>query len=92
MITRIVTNRVKPGKRKEYIAVSRDFCAALVKECGCLEAKVYEDLDSDNVINIECWPDRESAVAVTGTKTFKEYLPRLMPCFDGNESLFLQEI
>ena len=92
MITRIITNHIKPGKKPEYISVSRDFCAALVARCGCLEAKVFSDLDSGDVLNIERWPDRETAEKVTATEVFAEFVPRLAPLFDGNDEVYLEEV
>jgi len=92
MLTCIITNHVKPGHKAEYIAVSRDFSAALVDGAGCLEAKVYDVLNSNDVINFQIWPDQETAMAVTKTKAFSDFKPLLEPHFDGNERVFLQEV
>ena len=89
MVTRIITNHIKPGTKAEYIAASKAFCAALVERNGCLEARVYDVPDRDDVVNIEVWPDRETAEAVTATPTFAEFLPELGKYFLGSEGVFL---
>ncbi len=90
MITRIITNHVKEGHKAEYIEVSKAFCAALVANNGCIEAHVYADTETDDIINIEQWPDRATAEAVTGTETFRSFLPQLVPHFAGNETVWLE--
>lgn len=92
MITRIITNHIKEGHKAEYVKASKAFCAALVEKNGCLEARVYEVEGSETtVLNFERWPDKETAEAVTGTETFREFVPLLVPHFEGNEELVLNE-
>lgn len=92
MITRIITNHVKEGHQAAYIEANKAFCAALVAQNGCLAAHVYVDGETGNVVNIEQWPDRTTAEAVTGTETFRTYLPQLVPHFAGNETVWLEEV
>ena len=92
MITRIITNHVKEGHREEYIAASKAFCAALVERNGCLEAHVYADEGSDDVINFEKWPDMATIDAVMSSDTFQEFLPKLIPHFAGNETVVMREV
>ena len=91
MISRIITNHVKEGHRDEYIEVSKAFCAALVANCGCIEAKVFADTESTDVINVEQWPDRETAEVVMKSETFRTFLPQLFPHFAGNETVWMEE-
>jgi quinol monooxygenase YgiN len=55
--------------------VSKAFLAELIERCGCLKAVVYEAEGSDDVVNIEQWPDVETADSVTKTETFKKFIP-----------------
>lgn len=91
MITRIVINHVKEGHKEDYIAVSKAFLAELMETCGCMEATVYEVEGSNDVANIETWPDVETADAVTKTDTFRKFVPQLVAHFAGNETLVLHK-
>lgn len=92
MFTRIITNHVKEGMKEEYIKVSLEFMEELKANCGMIEGRIYEvegrDLD---VLNFETWPDREAAEASGRSEVFRNFLPRLLPCFAGNETTVLIE-
>ena len=50
------------------------------------------DGDDETVVNIEIWPDKESATTSHLTEVFEEHLPNLIPFFEGNDALFLYEV
>lgn len=58
---------------------------------GFDEGGVYEVEGSDDVINIEKWPDVETTEAVMKSETFRNFIPRLIPHFAGNKTLILHE-
>ena len=91
MITRIVINHVKEGHREDYLAVSKAFLAELVETCGCQKAEVFTLEGSNDVVNIEEWPDVETADAVTKSDTFRKFVPQLVAHFAGNETLILHK-
>lgn len=92
MITRLITNHIKEGHKEAYIAASKAFAEALIANNGCLSCIVYEvEGDDTLVINYETWPDQATADAVTGTSTFREFLPQLVPHFCGNETWIVKQ-
>lgn len=92
MITRIVINHVKEGHKGEYIEVSKAFLKELKETCGLIEGGVFEVEETENdVINVEKWPDKETAEAVLKSPVFQKYMPQLMQFFNGNETMILHE-
>ena len=93
MVTKITYNKIKKGTAEEYIAASKRFEEDLVKRTTCMSAKVYKvDGDDQTVINIEIWPDKESATTSHLTEVFEEHLPNLIPFFAGNDAIVLYEV
>lgn len=92
MITQIITNKIKEGTKEDYIKVSKAFCEAVVARDGCLDAKVYEDTQSDtSVVNIVRWNSLEEAEALNRSATFREFIPQMIPYFAGNDTIVLIE-
>ena len=57
-----------------------------------MEAKVYEiEGNETDVLNVETWPDIETANAVTETDTFKTHTRNFIEHFIGNDTWILLE-
>ncbi|MGI6040113.1 MAG: hypothetical protein GX257_04915 [Clostridiales bacterium] len=92
MITQIISNKIKSGTKEEYILISKKFCEALVADEGAIEARVYEDINSDtNVVNIVRWNTEAEAEKHLDSPTFQKFIPQLLPFFEGNTTTVLIE-
>ena len=93
MITQVITNRVKPGAQRQYIAISKAFCKAMVERDGCLESNVFLDKDCDtNIVNVVKWNTVEEAEAFLQSDTCKEFFPQFHDLFEGNTTLVLEPV
>lgn len=93
MITKVTLNKVREGCKEAYAEVSKEFEAALVERTNCLSAKTYfVEGDDTTVVNIEVWPDAESASFNNLKGIFGEFAPRLGQYFAGNSDMTLTEV
>ena len=91
MIYHIVKNTVKPGTRKDYGLISREFCDAM-EHFGAASAKVlFDEQDETTEVNITLWSNREKLEAFLNSGIPQRFYPRLLPYFDGNTELVLTE-
>ncbi|MCT4564129.1 MAG: antibiotic biosynthesis monooxygenase [Maledivibacter sp.] len=78
MIKIVAKNKIKEGKREEFINAAKELIKKSQAEEGCISYELYEDIgDSHTLTFIESWKDKESIDKHNSSAHFTAIVPIL---------------
>ena len=84
MTIRVVAkNYVKPDKVQEFMGLCKNLVEESLKEEGCIEYGLYQDLENSGILTIlEEWKDKSSLDEHLNSNHFKEIFPLMSECLE----------
>lgn len=84
MTIRVVAkNQVKPEKTQEFTDLCKKLIEETLKEEGCIEYGVYQELENSGILTmIEEWKDESSLDEHLKSNHFTEIFPLLSKCLE----------
>lgn len=84
MTIRVVAkNQVKPEKIQEFVDLCKNLVEESLKEEGCIEYGVYQELENLGTLTmLEEWKDESSLDEHLKSNHFKEIFPLLSECLE----------
>ncbi len=84
MTIRVVAkNYVKPDKVQEFMGLCKNLVEESLKEEGCIEYGLYQDLENSGILTIlEEWKDESSLDEHLNSNHFKEIFPLMSECLE----------
>ena len=84
MTIRVVAkNYVKPEKVQEFMGLCKNLVEESLKEEGCIEYGLYQDLENSGILTIlEEWKDKSSLDEHLNSNHFKEIFPLMSECLE----------
>lgn len=84
MTIRVVAkNQVKPEKIQEFMDLCKNLVEESLKEEGCIEYGVYQELENSGVLTmLEEWKDESSLDEHLKSNHFREIFPLLSECLE----------
>ncbi|WP_232308646.1 putative quinol monooxygenase [Methanosarcina lacustris] len=74
----VAKNQVKPDKIQEYMDLCKNLVEESLKEEGCIEYGLYQELENPGILTIlEEWKDKNSLDEHLNSNHFKEIFPLL---------------
>ena len=79
LTTRVVAkNNVKPDKIQKFIGMCKKLVEETVKEDGCIEYGLYQELNNPRILTmLEEWLDERSLEEHVNSNHFREIIPLL---------------
>jgi quinol monooxygenase YgiN len=75
----VAKNYVKPEKIQEFIVLCKKLVEESVKEEGCIDYGLYQELDNPGILTIlEEWRDKSNLDKHLKSKHFREIFPLLL--------------
>jgi quinol monooxygenase YgiN len=79
----VAKNQVKPEKVKEFMNLCKDLVEASLKDEGCIDYGLYEELENSEVLTfLEEWKDESSLNEHLNSRHFKKIFPLLSECLE----------
>jgi quinol monooxygenase YgiN len=76
-------NHVKPEKVQEFMGLCKNLIEATVKEEGCIEYGLYQELENSGALTLlEEWKDESSLDKHLNSNHFREIFPLLSECLE----------
>ncbi len=84
MTIRVVAkNYVKPEKVQEFMGLCKNLVEESLKDEGCIEYGLYQDLENSGILTIlEEWKDKSSLDEHLNSNHFKEIFPLMSECLE----------
>ncbi|AKB80290.1 hypothetical protein MSHOH_3807 [Methanosarcina horonobensis HB-1 = JCM 15518] len=84
MTIRVVAkNQVKPEKVQEFMGLCKNLVEETLKEEGCIEYGVYQELENPEALTmLEEWKDESSLDEHLKSNHFREIFPLLSECLE----------
>ncbi len=79
----VAKNQVKPEKIQEFMDLCKNLVEESLKEEGCIEYGVYQELENSKILTmLEEWKDESSLDEHLNSNNFKEIFPLLSECLE----------
>jgi len=79
----VAKNYVKPEKAQEFTGLCKNLVEATLKEEGCIEYGLYQEMENSGVLTfLEEWKDEKSLDQHLNSNHFKEIFPLLSECLE----------
>jgi quinol monooxygenase YgiN len=79
----VAKNHVKPEKTQKFMGLCEDLVKESLKEEGCIEYGVYQELENPEILTmLEEWKDESSLNEHLNSNHFKKIFPMLSECLD----------
>ncbi len=83
---------VKPEKVQEFMNMCKKLVDETVKEEGCIEYGLYQELNNPEILTmLEEWSDESSLDEHMKSKHFREIFPLFSECFEKEAEVSLYE-
>lgn len=79
----VAKNQVKPEKVQEFMGLCKNLIKETLKEEGCIEYGVYQELEKPEILTmLEEWEDENSLDQHIKSDHFREIFPLLSECLE----------
>jgi len=79
----VAKNQVRPEKTQEFMNLCKNLIEETLKEEGCIEYGVYQELENPETLTmLEEWKDESSLDQHINSRHFKEIFPLLSKCLE----------
>lgn len=79
----VAKNQVKPEKVQEFMGLCKNLIEKTLKEEGCIEYGVYQELEKPEILTmLEEWEDESSLDQHIKSDHFREIFPLLSECLE----------
>ena len=79
----VAKNQVKPDKIQEFMDLCKNLVEESLKEEGCIEYGVYQELENSEILTmLEEWKDESSLDEHLKSNHFSEIFPLLSECLE----------
>lgn len=79
----VAKNKVKPERVQEFMGLCKNLIEETLKEKGCIEYGVYQELGNPEILTmLEEWKDESSLDQHIKSDHFREIFPLLSECLE----------
>jgi len=84
----VAKNQVKPEKIQEFMDLCEKLVEGSIKEKGCIEYGVYQELENSGILTmLEEWKDESSLDEHLNSSHFREIFPLLSECLEKDTEI-----